>query len=420
MRQVKINLVFSIIILLINTIFAQDTLYTRKIINELCSKSFYGRGYAFKGDSIAAQFIAKQMQNLELLTWYDNYQQPYTIGVNTIGKNAQFDFGKSYNEKIEGDNLKIDPMSVATKGKYRIVELENFSKENSSKVLVCIDATKYENDKERKLELRNLIYNNELGVKGYVVLESKQRMASPQNALKKANHCIVYLVKDSVKAPLTTVKINIDANFNDNYKCQNVVGYIKGTKYTDSWYIIGAHYDHLGMMGKKVLYPGAQDNATGVALVLDLARYFSEEKHQPQHNIMFVAFDGEESGLLGSMYLAKNLPISPKNVKMMINLDMVGTGEEGFKIFGIETFPNEWEKIQKLNEKNNYTNNLKIDGMRPNSDHYPFYKVGCPAIFMLTMGKSGKYHHTEDLPENVTFSNYYGLFNMIVDYLNFE
>src|SRR6201999_64747 len=95
------------------------------------------------------------------------------------------------------------------------------------------------------------------------------------------------------------IEVSVGAKFIRNYTSQNVIGYVKGKDNPDSFIVFTAHYDHLGQMGKKVYFPGANDNASGVAMLLSLARYYSKPEHKPKCSIVFIAFGGEEVALLG-------------------------------------------------------------------------------------------------------------------------
>ncbi|MBP5412185.1 MAG: M28 family peptidase [Bacteroidales bacterium] len=409
---------FSLILLLTSSLYAQDTVYVRQQLNILCSDKFKGRGYAFHGNSIAAKHISKQLKNIKLQTWYQHYQQKYTMGVNAIGKNAIFDFGESYPAKYQSDMLKIDPCSARTKGKFHIVQYEALKAgADYGNNMICIDATRYKNDTAALRSCYRAAYSNKYKAKGYVILEEKTRTASPGNALYHADCCIVYLIKDSIQAPLDAVKINLDAKWDDQFTCQNVAGYVRGND-TNEWIVIGAHYDHVGMMGKHAIYHGAQDNASGTSMLLDLARYYSTLTSKPSCNILFVFFDGEESGLLGSSYFVKNCPVAISSVKLMINLDLVGNGEEGICICGGENYPEIFEKITAINASKNYLPDIQKRNITPNSDHYSFHKQGCKSLFIYTRGASGPYHHPDDLPQYLNLAGYNGLFKLLTDYIS--
>ena len=101
-------------------------------------------------------------------------------------------------------------------------------------------------------------------------------------------------------------------------------------------------------MGKNTFFPGANDNASGVAMLLQLANYYSKPENQPDYSICFIAFTGEELGLLGSKYYVQN-PLFPLNqIKLLINMDMVGTGDEGITIVNTSENLDDYEKFLKL------------------------------------------------------------------------
>lgn len=123
-----------------------------------------------------------------------------------------------------------------------------------------------------------------------------------------------------------------------NSKGINLLGYIPGRKYADKYWFITAHYDHLGHSGKRI-FNGANDNASGVAGMLSLMRYFSQ--HRPEYSLVFVATDAEESGLQGAKYLIEHLPVEKKDIILNVNIDMIGHGAKRNKLFvtGANPYP---------------------------------------------------------------------------------
>lgn len=119
---------------------------------------------------------------------------------------------------------------------------------------------------------------------------------------------------------------------NETVNGNNIVGYIKGK--TDKVIVISAHYDHLGIRDGKV-FNGADDDASGVCAVLAYAEYFS--KHQPQHTLIFVAFDAEEMGLQGSKYFVANPPIAIEKIGLNINMDMIAHNDKN-ELYASGTF----------------------------------------------------------------------------------
>jgi hypothetical protein len=183
----------------------------------------------------------------------------------------------------------------------------------------------------------------------------------------------------------------------------NVVGYIDN--HASTTIIIGAHYDHLGTDGqnssldanpKQKIHNGADDNASGVAGVLELARYFSTNNKKERNNFLFVAFSGEELGLLGSKYLADHSPIDLSAVNFMINMDMIGRLDPQTKtviIHGTGTSP-VWEPLLKKLESNELKIKTDSSGVGP-SDHTSFYLKNLPVLHFFT-GAHSDYHKPSD------------------------
>ncbi len=199
----------------------------------------------------------------------------------------------------------------------------------------------------------------------------------------------------------------------------NVIGYIDNNKETTV--VIGAHYDHLGYGGAgslyregKAIHNGADDNASGVAVVMDLASKLAEGA-DPGNNYLFIAFSGEELGLLGSNYFVKNATISKEEMNYMVNFDMVGrlNEEKSLAINGTGTSP-QWEN--SLNETpNNFKLVMKASGVGP-SDHTSFYLNDIPVLHFFT-GQHDDYHKPSDDSNTLNYegieaiSNY--VFNVI-------
>jgi hypothetical protein len=195
----------------------------------------------------------------------------------------------------------------------------------------------------------------------------------------------------------------------------NVIGYIdNGAAQT---VVIGAHYDHLGMGGESSLYRegeaihnGADDNASGVAVMLDLA-YDLKMSDNKGNNYLFVGFSGEEMGLLGSNYFTKNSTIALDSITYMINMDMVGrlNEESTLAIYGAGTTPR-WKQIINAVNKD-FTLVISDSGVGP-SDHTSFYLNDLPVLHFFT-GQHEDYHKPGDDAEKL---NYVGM-EQISDYI---
>jgi hypothetical protein len=200
----------------------------------------------------------------------------------------------------------------------------------------------------------------------------------------------------------------------------NVVAYINNN--AENTVIIGAHYDHLGYggegslhKGERAIHNGADDNASGVAVMLNLAGKLKQTN--TSNNYLFIAFSGEEMGLLGSNYYVKNPTIDTKSVSYMINMDMVGRLKQDstLAVYGTGTSPIFKQVLNAHNEKFKLIE--KESGIGP-SDHTSFYLADIPVLHFFT-GQHEDYHKPGDDSEKLnyngmgTISNY--IFEVITD-----
>ncbi len=197
-------------------------------------------------------------------------------------------------------------------------------------------------------------------------------------------------------------------------KGMNVIGYIDHK--AETTVVIGAHYDHLGMGGEgslhregEAIHNGADDNASGVAVLFNIAERLSETNKN--NNYLFIAFSGEEMGLLGSNYFVKNPTIDLKKVSYMINMDMVGrlNKENTLAVHGVGTSPIFKQTLFANNEGLNIAEHES--GIGP-SDHTSFYLADIPVLHFFT-GQHSDYHKPSDDAEKL---NYEGM-QKVSDYI---
>ncbi|MEX0719787.1 MAG: M28 family peptidase [Balneolaceae bacterium] len=181
---------------------------------------------------------------------------------------------------------------------------------------------------------------------------------------------------------------------------KNVVALLSGTGESEEFIIIGAHYDHLGVgefgslySGEKArIHNGADDNASGTAGLLELAEYFSANR--PQTDILFIAFSGEEMGLLGSQYFVENPTKDLDQTRAMINMDMIGRMKNNkLMIFGTGTWGN-WESLIIESNSDSLDLDLVPDGTGA-SDHTSFYFKNIPVLHYFT-DTHADYHRPSD------------------------
>jgi Zn-dependent M28 family amino/carboxypeptidase len=187
----------------------------------------------------------------------------------------------------------------------------------------------------------------------------------------------------------------------------NIIGYIDNkSPYT---IIFGAHYDHLGVSRKSEIRHGADDNASGTATILELARYLQTHGDK-KNNYLFIAFSGEEEGLFGSNYFCAHPTVDLKQVNYMFNFDMVGRlGCEGNRITAIGTSTSKnWRKVFSKTRKPRFGIS-KSGGAPAFSDHYGFYQKGIPIAY-FTSGLHDDYHTPRDVARMI---NYDGMVSIV-------
>ncbi len=197
-------------------------------------------------------------------------------------------------------------------------------------------------------------------------------------------------------------------------KTANVYAILKGKR--NKWIILGAHYDHLGWGGPGsgstkpdtvAIHHGADDNASGVSLVLEAARVLSKGK--PDVGYIFVFFSGEELGLLGSKEFVKKLPVPKESVIVYLNFDMVGRlRDSAFSVLGAASGEGLGSLIEDVVNKYGFKIALGQGAVGP-SDHTSFYLKGIPVAFFFT-GTHQDYHKPSDTPDKI---NYNGIISIL-------
>lgn len=195
----------------------------------------------------------------------------------------------------------------------------------------------------------------------------------------------------------------------------NIVGIIEGNNpvLKNEYIVIGAHYDHLGMGGENsgsrmpdtiAVHHGADDNASGVAGLIELAQKLANEKNKLKRSVVFVAFSAEEMGLLGSKYFVKNSFLKPDQIKAMINLDMIGrlnNSDRFILVSGTGTSAEAETILNELSKKTSIKLKYSPDGYGA-SDHSSFYAENIP-VFFLTTGAHEDYHTPMDTPDKINY-----------------
>lgn len=218
------------------------------------------------------------------------------------------------------------------------------------------------------------------------------------------------------------LKFDINVNLNkDHSVARNVVAMIEGSDplLKDEFIVIGAHYDHLGLGGfgsgsripdTVAVHYGADDNASGVAGIVELAKYFSDKNIELKRSLLFISFDAEEMGLLGSRYFINNPLIELKKIVAMINFDMIGrlNDNNAITIGGTGTSLETELILNQLSSNSPLKLSYSSKGYGP-SDHAMFYSENIPVFFFFT-GAHADYHTHRD---NISGINAEGIVSIL-------
>ncbi len=411
----------------IQNIYSQDTKYAHYLIDSLCSPSLYGRAYTNNGDKTASTLIAGEFAKNKINYFNNSYFQDYFLTINSFSKELSVETNKKQLEA--GSDFLVSLSSPTVKGKFKVFKIDSNnlrSKADIEKILkrdwknkiILVDKQNI-NDKAVIEFINSLKNKNPFLSAGLAFISDSKLMWGTSDGKKQNEYFKITIKRSALPKKIKKIKLNIEAEFLKDYKTSNVIGYIKGKLYPDSFYVFTAHYDHLGQMGKNIFFPGANDNASGTAMVMDLARYFSTDTiRKPDYSIVFALVSGEECGLEGSHFLA-NHPLFPlENIKFLINLDMVGTGSEGITIVNGTKFEEQFNKFEKINNNQKYLKTIAKRGESCNSDHCAFYEKGVPSIFIYAMGSEfTEYHNIYDIPQKIPLTKYNEIFRLLVDYV---
>lgn len=214
-----------------------------------------------------------------------------------------------------------------------------------------------------------------------------------------------------------TIKADIDNEFLEGYRTENVIASIRGERH-DSCYVFIAHYDHLGNLGRRLYFGGANDNASGTAGIITLAEYYSV--HKPLYDMYFISFSGEDANLRGSTYYMDHPVVPHSEIKYVFNLDMIGDnnpvqycevsgpGMAGFAL------------MEEINSREHYFEAFNRGELAANSDHYVFALKDVPCImFENEEGDAFKYYHTaQDSWSNSFSESYESVFKLITSFIS--
>lgn len=396
---------------------AQNKECAKQVIEKLCSDEYAGRGYVKEGDKKAARFIAESFRKNRLGSPTIDYFQTFGFPVITFPSETFLNIDAV--GLTPGRDFIVNAGCPSIKGKFEIIYIDSATIDNNfafqsflKKPLrrSFIVITGIQNKKLIQSERAESVLKNTIGAKGIII--DKQEKFTWSVATERAPFPIIYIQKNAIKHTMIEMEIDIESTSID-HQTQNVIASVNGKLYPDSFIVITAHYDHLGMFG-EALFPGANDNASGIAMMLDLMNNIA--KNPLDYSVLFIAFAGEEAGLLGSYYYTQNASVPLNKMAMLLNLDLMATGDKGMTAVNATVFPTEFKLLQYINEQGNYLPNINSRGKAQNSDHYYFTEAGVKSFFFYLMGDYHFYHDIDDKASAISLSKYNEAYKLVYDF----
>ncbi len=441
------NKVLAIFLLLLScSAFGQaaDTKLVKNVkshISILAADSFLGRETGTPGEKMASDYIVKQFKDIGLKPLGDmnTYLQAFDF-------NDGVRYGKTNTMRVSKTDLVLDsafyPLPFAANGKaagMAVDVLYGISADSlgrndytgrsdlAGKIFVIESGTPDGNNPHARFgeytDLRARIDTAiAKGALAVVFVNSDTAQTGPDkhdfhHKITPGSVPVVFYMGDK-KNLLSGDVLEIEVELEKVARIgHNIVGFIDNK--AQNTIVIGAHYDHLGMGGEGSLYRGApavhngaDDNASGTAALIELARIIKDKKYKG-HNFLFLAFSGEEKGLYGSAYFTKSPVLKLATISYMLNMDMVGrlNEEKVLLVYGVGTSPEWMPALNKLN-----VDGIKIkttdSGIGP-SDHTSFYLKDIPVLHFFT-GTHSDYHKPSDDADKVNYTGEASVVNYIL------
>ena len=397
---------------------AQDLGQYKRVVKALSSSKYQGRGYARGGANKAGKYLAKQYKKAGV---DEVTLQPFTIDINTFnGKMEMWADGKKLTAGVDFSMREYSPGVHGEFPVYHVDTLnydadrmfEDLAKPEYANALVCCDFW----FAYRHKEFSRLQKAGECTNAGLI-----QTWTSPIKFYKAYGHRvadkpIVWVTPEAIEG-VKSVRLDVDNEFLKDYGLFNVIAKVNGARH-DSCYVFTAHYDHLGNLGRKVFYAGANDNASGTATLVTLAAHYA--KHQPPYDMYFLSVSGEDANLRGSEFFANNPIVPLEQIKYLFNIDMIGDNnpvqycecsDEGMRGFAL---------FEQINGEKQYFKALNRGELAANSDHYPFATRHVPCIFLENQeGDAFPYYHTiYDNWKHAVFDSYEPVFKLVTDFID--
>ncbi len=446
-----------------------------KHINILASDSLKGRYPGTIEDKKTADYISSEFSKSNLFKISGNYFQTFQlITNNSLGKNNQLSVINSDNSFKLDSGFSPFPFSANANVKARVVfvgygfdftndtiswnDYKGIDVKDKWVIILRNDPqppaspspyTDYVDDRYKVMLAYDkgakgvfMVNSNTLDEYDFLTTLSRKQGRTPIPAIHIKRSAVNKMLKQTGKtisdfekernSDLSPASINIPVEveattdiIQNTEPTYNIIGAIEGNHpvLREEYIVIGAHYDHLGVGGSGTgsrlrdtldIHHGADDNASGVAAVIELAEKLAANRDKFHRSILFVAFGAEEKGLLGSKYFVNNPPVNIKNIKAMINLDMIGRMKNNtIEIGGTGTSDRTEAILEPLLKLNELDYVFSKEGYGP-SDHSSFYGKDIP-VFFISTGAHMDYHTPDDTPDKIDMDGLINIASFVYD-----
>ena len=396
----------------------QNIAHYKRVIKTLSSAKYQGRGYAKDGANKAGKFLQKEFMKAGVDVVL---VQPFKLDINTFcGQMEMWADGRKLRAGVDFSMREYSPGIHGTFPVYHVDTL-NFDADRMFADLAkpenanCLVACEFWFTYRHKAAFSRLQKAGECTNAGLIYT-----WESPIKFFKAYGHYVIdkpilWVTPEAIDG-VKNVRAEVDNKFLKDYECFNVIAKVEGQRH-DSCYVFTAHYDHIGNLGRKIFYAGANDNASGTAAIVTLAEHYA--KHRPPYDMYFIAFSGEDANLRGSTWYADHPVVPLRQIKYLFNIDMIGdnnpvqyceVSDEGMRGFSL---------FEQINEREHYFKSLHRGELAANSDHYPFATRHVPCIFLENeKGDAFQYYHTIfDTYKTVRFDSYEPVFRLVRDFV---
>ena len=413
------RLLFILLSLAALQLQAQDLSHYKRVVKELSSSRYQGRGYARDGANKAGKYLAKEYKKAGA---DQVILQPFSIDINTFcGKMEMWADGKRLTPGVDYSMREYSP---GVHGEFPVYHVDTLHfdadrmfadlarPEYAGCMVVCEFWFTYRHrDVFSRLQKAGVCTN--AGLIYTLPAPIKFFKAYGDHVV---DNPIIWVTPEAI-AGVRSVRLDIDHRFLRDYALFNVVAKVEGARH-DSCFVFTAHYDHLGNLGRKVFYPGANDNASGTAALVTLAAHYARQR--PPFDLYFLSVSGEDANLRGSDYFVAHPLVPLERIKYLFNLDMIGdnnptqyceVSEEGMEGFAL---------MERINGEEHYFVALNRGPLAANSDHYPFAVRHVPCIFLENQeGDAFPFYHTVfDNWKNAVFDSYEPVFKLVTDFID--